>query len=40
MGGVTPLLFNKSLQLVDFCKDLGFYLTYEQFYIFKLTVDS
>ena len=32
MGGVTPFVFNKSLQLVAFCKDLSFYLTYEPFY--------
>ena len=28
MGGRTPLGFIESLQVADFCKDLGFYGTY------------
>ena len=32
MGGITPHCFGNSLQLADFCKDLGVLLTYEQFY--------
>jgi len=32
MEGITPHCFSNSLQLADFCKDLGFMLTYEQSY--------
>jgi len=31
MGGRTPLGFIESLQVADFCKDLGFYGTYKRF---------
>jgi hypothetical protein len=31
MRGTTPLGFIESLQVADFCKDLGFYGTYKQF---------
>jgi hypothetical protein len=31
MGGITPLGFIESLQVADFCKDLGFYWPYKHF---------
>jgi hypothetical protein len=31
MGGRTPLAFIESLQVANFCKDLGFHGTYKQF---------
>jgi hypothetical protein len=36
MGGTTPLGFIESLQVADFCKDLGFYLTDQPFYEIKM----
>jgi len=31
MGGITPLFFDKSLQMFGLCKDLDFYLTSQQY---------